>query len=247
MFIVKLGGSCITDKKKPFTPRLPVIHMLAKQLKGFDVIVTHGSGSFGHTTAKKYRTKEGFVNSKSVYGFAAVQDAASRLNRIVVSELLRQGIPAIAFQPSASLISGKGKIVHWDIDAIKEAMKKGIIPVLYGDVVVDRKKGCAIASTEELILFISKKLRVRRIVMCTDVDGVYAGGKVVGRITKKTYDAIKGHLGVAGGADVTGGMAQKVEKALKMAKNSEVLIINGRRNGNLRKALLGKKIGTIIR
>lgn len=247
MFIVKLGGSCITDKRKPFTPRLSVIRLLAKQLKGFDVVVTHGSGSFGHTPAKKYRTKEGFVSRKSVYGFAAVQDAASRLNRIVVSELLRQGIPAMAFQPSASMVSDKGKIMHWDISAIKEARRKGIVPVIYGDVVVDRTKGCSIASTEELILFLSKKLDAQKIIMCTDVDGVYADGKVAREITKKTLGDVKRHLGAAKGADVTGGMAQKVEKALEMAKNSEVVIINGMKKGNLRKALLGKKIGTIIR
>ncbi len=246
MFIVKLGGSCITDKSKPFTPRMSIIKSLAKQLKGKKVIIAHGSGSFGHVPAKKYMTKQGFVNGKSLYGMSLVQDAASRLNRIVVSELLKQKIPAISFQPSSSIVSEKGRIKKWDISAIRVAMRKGVIPVVYGDVVTDLKKGCSIISTEDLILHLSKKLKPSKVIMCTDVEGVYVDGKVAERITNNSFSKIKTHLRGAKGADVTGGMAQKVMLALKISKFSKVLIINGAKKGNLRKAIQGKRMGTTV-
>ena len=90
LILVKLGGSLITDKNKPFTPRHDVINRLAREIheakeeKHLKVIVGHGGGSFPHKPAKDYRTNEGIVNGQSFKGIALVQDAASKLNRIIV-------------------------------------------------------------------------------------------------------------------------------------------------------------------
>ncbi|MBI4154352.1 hypothetical protein HY501_03370, partial [Candidatus Woesearchaeota archaeon] len=81
-----LGGSVITDKSKPYTARRDIIRNLAKEIKEaldekkFPLIVGHGSGSFGHTSAAKYSTHNGAINKKSWEGFSKVQNDAARLN-----------------------------------------------------------------------------------------------------------------------------------------------------------------------
>ncbi len=66
LIFLKLGGSLITDKTRPFTPRLDKLEDLAAQLATFRradpgllIVLGHGSGSFGHIPAKKYGTRAG--------------------------------------------------------------------------------------------------------------------------------------------------------------------------------------------
>lgn len=72
LVFLKLGGSLITDKDKPYTPRLDKLAELAeeiassrtlRQAQGGDsdqrLVLGHGSGSFGHAAAKQYGTRDG--------------------------------------------------------------------------------------------------------------------------------------------------------------------------------------------
>ena len=62
LILLKLGGSLITDKTKPYTANIPVIKRLAREIheareeKDINLIVGHGGGSFPHVSAKKYQT-----------------------------------------------------------------------------------------------------------------------------------------------------------------------------------------------
>ena len=69
IIFLKLGGSLITDKDKAYTPRLDKLTELALEIKtvldstpDLLLILGHGSGSFGHTAAKKYGTRDGVAN-----------------------------------------------------------------------------------------------------------------------------------------------------------------------------------------
>ena len=64
--LLKLGGSLITDKDTPYTPRLDKLKELALEIKTvldstpeLLLILGHGSGSFGHVAAKKHGTRDG--------------------------------------------------------------------------------------------------------------------------------------------------------------------------------------------
>jgi isopentenyl phosphate kinase len=66
LVFLKLGGSLITDKTQAYTARLDKLADLATQIARalqtqpeLHLILGHGSGSFGHTAAKKYGTKDG--------------------------------------------------------------------------------------------------------------------------------------------------------------------------------------------
>ena len=64
MLFLKLGGSLITDKHTPRTPRPDVLARLMQEITearaarpGMRIVLGHGSGSFGHVEAKRYGTR----------------------------------------------------------------------------------------------------------------------------------------------------------------------------------------------
>lgn len=260
LFLIKLGGSLITDKQKPFTERLSVIKRLCREihdirLKIDDVfIIGHGGGSFPHHPAKKYKTQEGLVGKKSIRGIAEVQDAASKLNRIVIEEFLKAGENAISYSPSSFLITGNGKIKKAFLDSLLHCLDLGMLPIVYGDVTFDTKKGCNILSTEEILNFLALKLKGAfksiRIIYCGITDGVYdEEGNSIKKINSGNFNKIRSQLGGSHGVDVTGGMIHKVEEALSIAKKSiPTVIINGIRKNELMRAIRSKDFnGTYIR
>src|SRR3990170_1491595 len=56
MLLIKLGGSIITNKEKPLSPRRRTIDRIIHRLKKVDesIVVVHGGGSYGHYWSVKY-------------------------------------------------------------------------------------------------------------------------------------------------------------------------------------------------
>ncbi|MFN3762874.1 MAG: hypothetical protein ACK4WK_06715, partial [Anaerolineae bacterium] len=74
---LKLGGSLITDKSSPYTPRPEVIRRLAEEVRealearpDLELVVGHGSGSFGHAAAAPYGTRQGVRTPREWRGYA---------------------------------------------------------------------------------------------------------------------------------------------------------------------------------
>lgn len=260
LILIKLGGSVITDKKRKFTAHGKTILRIAREIKKARKIINkthfiigHGSGSFGHTPAAKYKTKDGIINKDSVYGMALTEDAARRLNMIVVNNFLREKLPVFSFSPASFLVSDAEINRESYLDPIKNALLTGAIPVVYGDVIMDTKIGCTIFSTEKVFSILAKELgrwyKIRAI-YCTDVDGVYdKNGKTIPVISGKNFDLVKKSILGAKGVDVTGGMLHKVEESLAILKKYDIstLIINGAKPGNLEKAIRNREVlGTKI-
>jgi isopentenyl phosphate kinase len=135
-----------------------------------------------------------------------------------------------------------------------------MIPVPYGDVALDTKKGCCIISTEEILNYICRtftgRYRPSRIIVCGRVDGVFTGdpdankcAELIKEITPRNIGEVGGYLAGSSGIDVTGGMKHKVESMLELAGiGIESEIINGLKPGLLKRALLGERgLGTIIK
>ena len=250
---IKLGGSLIT-KKKPHTADLKKIREIAKEIhkarkeKDFRLLIGNGGGSYPHIPAQKYKTAGGIINERSLKGIAEVQDAASKLNRIIVRALVDAGENAISVQPSSVCLTKNFRIVEFYTKPLEMFLEKNMVPVVYGDVGLDLEQGCSIMSTEELFVFLAKKLKPEKIILMAKVDGVYdEKGEVIPQINKNNFPGIKKVLKGADKVDVTGGMLHKVTEAIKMAREGiEVNIIGGKR-GNLEKCLKGKRVGTQIK
>ena len=258
---LKLGGSLITKKDRSFTINTKIIKRVAKEIhearteKKFKLLIGHGGGSFPHVPALKFGTHKGIINRNSYRGICEVQDAAARLNRIIVKSLLDVGENAISIQPSSASIASNGRITEFYTKPLESLLNYNMLPVVYGDVAIDTKKGCCILSTEEILNSLSRKFKFGKVISAGIVDGVFTdnplknrNAKLISKITPRNFSEIKNMLGDSSGIDVTGGMLHKVEKLVDLAKygvNSQ--IINGLVKNNVKKALLdNESIGTII-
>jgi isopentenyl phosphate kinase len=261
MIFLKLGGSLITDKTQPNTPRLNVLNRLAQEIHSSLVtqhsplLLGHGSGSFGHAAAKKYGTRQGVRSAAEWRGFAEVSVAATRLNRIVVDCLHEAGVPVISVLPSASVVCADGVIQSMNTHLVQTALAQRLVPLVMGDVALDTARGGTIVSTEEVFAYLSQQLPVARILLAGETEGVYERylpanpGPVIHKITPQNQAALRDGIGGSRGADVTGGMASKVLDMVRLIQANPhitVQIFSGLIEGNLPRALAGEPIGTQI-
>jgi len=255
VLLVKLGGSLITDKRRPETARPEVIGRLAKELaeglpaaraRGMAVVVGHGSGSFGHVAAAEHGVAGGLTGgTDQLEGVAATQAKAAELHALVLAALRDAGLPAWSFSPSSALVTAGGEPVELHAEPLARALGTGLLPVTYGDVVMDREQGVAIASTETVFQALTAALpahgwRVREALWLGETRGVYdETGQVIPELRPGDSTA----AGPATGTDVTGGMTHRVETALALASQGIASwIADGRVNGLLRRALAGEEI-----
>ncbi len=258
LILIKLGGSIITNKSKRDSINKKNLKILGEQIKkaqdlGYKLIIAHGQGSFAHIPAQKYQTNKGIINKESYQGICEVASKASQLNRIVTDNLLQRGVNAFSINPSSIIISNNHNLENIFTDSIEQLLKNNLVPVLYGDQIVDKKIGCTIFSAEQVLnniaLKLQRKYKIDKIIYCTDVDGVLDSKKnIIEEINLENFKKFKKDIKGSTNIDVTGGMLHKVKQSLKLAsKNIESYIINGRESGNLLNAIKGKKfIGTKI-
>jgi isopentenyl phosphate kinase len=261
LVFLKLGGSLITDKNTPYTPRLAKLAELAQELKstlehtpGLRLILGHGSGSFGHSAAKKHGTRGGVKTKEQWLGFTEVRFQAAELNRFVMKALLDSGIPALAFPPSSTMVTMDGKALSANIRAMRRALSAGLLPVVYGDVVLDETRGGTILSTEDVFVHLAYEFYPQRILLAGLEAGVWedfpAKTRLLNEINSNVHEKMRVKIGASVSADVTGGMESKVEAMLNLSKQIPGLtaqIFSGEAQGNLSRALAGETVGTIIR
>jgi len=258
---IKLGGSVITNKEIPMSMRTKVLRRLvgeivkARQRKPDELfVVGHGQGSFAHVPASQYKTKDGFINDDSLFGMAVVHDSAAQLNRLVVHEFIKQGVPAISFLASSSIVTSGGQANSIYLDVFEQYIEKGLFPVTSGDVLIDKERGCVIWSTEAILSFLAREFikkgwSVNGVVHVTDVDGVIGfGGKLIKVINSENKKDIDQYIGGAKGFDVTGGMRLKIRQSLEIASDGiRSIVISGLKDQNLYNALMNQEfVGTLI-
>lgn len=255
IILIKLGGSVITDKNIPYKARINTIRRLAKEIKKSgttSLVLAHGSGSFGHTSAVKYGGKRGY---KSSWGVAKVARDAMEINRIIMDILIDEGLPAVSLRPMSMMMTSGGKLKNNLFEIVEEVLNQGLIPVVYGDVIWDKEWKSTIYSGEttlnEIGIYLSKKgYKISKIIQAGQTDGVYdLKKKTIPLITKKNWDKIKKFLFESKSADVTGGMDHKIVNALNITKiGINTVLINGNRINELSKAILERPVkGTVIK
>ena len=260
---LKLGGSLITDKSGDgkFHPEL--VTRLGEEIRSalaerpMRLILGHGAGSFAHVPAAKYCVKEGLPAGGGWEGYAKTRLKVIELNHLVLEALALADLYPLAVQPSATALAKGGKLVSMDVKPIERLLDAGQIPMVFGDAVLDEDLGFTIVSTEGFFTYLAQPFPPKRIVMASDVDGVYtADPKVkdeaarIGRIDSTNLEEVLGTLGAGPGADVTGGMASKVKAAHDLAWqcfDSEIRIVSGLMADRVREALTGRGGGTRVR
>ncbi|MCG2786156.1 MAG: isopentenyl phosphate kinase family protein [Anaerolineae bacterium] len=261
LIFLKLGGSLITDKTRPYTPRLDVLKRLALEIAdaqhttpGLSLVLGHGSGSFGHTAAKKHGTRQGVASAQAWQGFTEVWWQASQLNRYVMQSLREAGILALALAPVSAVTARDGRVAHWDLTPLRSALSAGLLPVVYGDVIFDEARGGTILSTEDLFEYLAAELRPRRILLAGLEEAVWAdfpaNTRRVETITSTSFEMLRDSVGSSHGADVTGGMESKVRQMLELVgkiPGLQAQIFSGETPDNLKRVLAREHLGTIIK
>jgi isopentenyl phosphate kinase len=257
--ILKLGGSAVTKKEKPFTPNVNAINRLAGEIKKAKVkplLIIHGGGSFGHPLANKYKIKEGYRTPAQVLGFSKTHYAMVKLNKLILDSLIRQGIPAVSIQPSACIVTKNGRIKYMETKPLLNLLEIGFTPILYGDAVIDLAKGFTILSGDQLASSLAVNLNARRIIFGVDVDGLFTANpkldptaKLFKELSIIKLRKLKRSFAKAKVTDVTGGMLGKIlELTPAIEKGVPAIIVNAAKPSRVYKALRDKKvIGTIIK
>jgi isopentenyl phosphate kinase len=261
LVFLKLGGSLITVKNRPHTPRLQVLERLALEIaaarlqdQDLHIILGHGSGSFGHIPAREYKTRMGVQSANDWKGFVEVWRQAAELNHLVMLSLGKANLPAVAFPPSAMIITRAGKVDTWNLDTLLAALEKGLLPVIYGDVVFDEALGGTILSTEELFTYLARQMKPTQLLLAGLEPGVWAdypdNTRLLPEITPVSFPRIAAGLKGSVATDVTGGMADKVRQLVSVVDEVpglRAMIFSGETPGNVRRSLLGEDVGTLIR
>jgi isopentenyl phosphate kinase len=256
--ILKIGGSVITDKKGELAARTQVIDRLASEIKKANprnLIVVHGGGSFGHPTAQEYAIKDGLKNSSQIIGFAQTHHLMTVLNGLVMDSLIVHEVPAVSVTASSCVTTENGRINHFEDAALKMLLKIGVMPVLYGDAVLDSELGFTIVSGDQLVSTLAARLNVERVIMGVDVDGLFdadpkneKSARIFAHLTLSEVKRIQSTIDKPTSNDVTGGMFGKIAELLPtVEKGIPVLIANATKPNLVYRVLRGEKVeGTLI-
>lgn len=249
MILIKLGGSVITDKSEYHKFNRETVARLADEIRrsGQKVMIVHGAGSFGHVIAKEYSIQDGYSSDKQIPAAARIMCDTRELSSMVVEELLGAGIPAVSVPPGSCFVMEDGKLVVDNEEPVRRLEELGIIPVMFGDVVPDRKKGFAIVSGDQCMEVLCRMFSPDKVVFVSDIDGLYTAdpktekkAKLIGEVTKKKLDAVATDETVA---DVTGGVHSKMEAMLRMTDtDTRCYLVNGNAPGRLYSLLKGETV-----
>lgn len=258
---LKLGGSLITNKDQPYTVKTATLDRISREIHdylqtnpGYRLILGHGSGSFGHTSAGLYNTQQGVKSIEDWVGFSRVCHDARSLNQLVTQSLIQNGVPAISFPPSAQVICTDHQITKWDTSQIEQSLQHGLVPVVFGDAVFDADIGGTILSTEDLFFHLAGLIQPESILLAGIEAGVWmdfpSRSQLIPLITPKSYPIQKTQILGSASPDVTGGMRSKIENMLQLVMDIPQMIIQvfaGTEPGSIADALNGVQIGTMIR
>jgi isopentenyl phosphate kinase len=217
--ILKLGGSVLTDKSGDCAIDHRKLAAIARDITGLGrraLLLIHGAGSCGHPQAQQYHLDRG-LSAEYIGGVYETHAAVCTLNAAAVEALRKENIEAIGVHPFDSAIAEGGRLVSFASLPLTMMQERGIVPVLHGDVVMDRLRGATIISGDQLVSYLAPSLGVTRVGLATDVPGVLQDGKVIHRLPLSTANSVA--VGESTHTDVTGGMQGKIAELTVLAEH----------------------------
>ncbi len=254
VILLKLGGSVITHKHDS-PPRLAInnVRRIAKELQGVSspMIVVLGGGAHGHQAAHSF----GYGNpttpsTKLIAGIPQIRRNMTELSSSIEHIFSQNGINSVVIPPFASTFLNDGEIISFSLSIMERTIESGINVITHGDVCYDLQRGAAILSGDTVITYLAHSMHPKRILIGTDVDGIFDGNprnnphaKVVPRIDSSNREQILSQVESSSAIDVTGGMLKKVQELLSIqGGNIESIIFNLTVPGRLERLINGKSV-----
>ena len=254
--ILKLGGSLLTDKNKPFSIREDIVKGSVRQIVDAKekLILVHGGGSFGHPLAKKYSIMDGIDSTipNQVLGLTETHQSMNEFNSYLIKLFLENKYPVLSIQASSIFIKDSQEISASHMEVIETALDLNILPILYGDIILDKQGSFSIISGDQIILELCKNLdkyTISKVIFTMETDGIYINDNESGDdcilATECYYDQLE-NLNLANLSqkiDVTGGIKGKINFIQKICNHDiPVQLINGLKEDYIFKSLKNEKL-----
>jgi len=254
IIVIKYGGNVLIDRKV-FNNFIQDIYVLNRI--GLSVIVVHGGGPRIKRELDKQKIESKFVNGLRVtdkHIIKIVEKVLIKFNIDIVSSLKKKGSDAISIhtkenniikvKPEKEDLGFVGMPDRININFINETLNQNKIPVV-APLGLDENNQSFNINGDTAASAIAKKIKSRRLLLMTNVEGVYDDQKkLISEI--KPFDLenlIKWKV-------VQGGMIPKIMNCVDAVENGVrgVVILDGRKpHSILHEIFSDKGSGTLIR
>ena len=254
LIVIKYGGNVLIDRNI-FNNFIEDINILNKL--GLSIIVVHGGGPRIERELKKENIQTKFINGLRVTDekvISIVENVLIDFNKDIVDSLTKKGSEAV------SITSKTNKVIYVipdnkelgfvgipesiNIKFLKEIINKKQIPVI-APLGIDNNGNTYNINGDTAASAIAKKLKSRRLLLMTNVEGVYDDRKtLISEI--KPFDMenlIKLKI-------IQGGMIPKIKNCIDAVENGVrgVVILDGRKPRSILKEIFSDQgAGTLIR
>ena len=254
LIVIKYGGNVLIDRNV-FNNFIEDIFLLNKL--GLAVVVVHGGGPKIEKELKKEKIQTKFLNGLRVTDkkvIKIVENVLIDFNNDIVNSLNKKGSKAVSVNskvnniisvvPDRQELGFVGIPNKIDIDIIKDMINKNQIPVV-APLGLDIGNLSYNINGDTVASAIAKKLKSRRLLLMTNVEGVYDDRKnLISEI--KPFDIenlIKLKI-------VQGGMIPKIQNCIDAVENGVrgVVILDGRKPHSILNEIFSDQgAGTLIR
>ncbi len=254
LIIIKYGGNVLIDRKifNNFIEDISILNKL-----GLSIIVVHGGGPRIERELKKENIQTKFINGLRVTDkkvIKIVEEVLIDFNNDIVSSLNKKGSKAISINskinnvinviPDKQELGFVGVPDKINSDIIKNIISQNQIPIV-APLGLGKNNQTYNINGDTAASAIAKKLKSRRLLLMTNVEGVYDDRKnLISEI--KPYDMEN----LVNLKIVQGGMLPKIKNCIDAVENGVrgVVILDGRKPHSILKEIFSDKgAGTLIR
>ena len=254
LIVIKYGGNVLIDRNifNNFIDDIFILNQL-----GLSIVVVHGGGPRIERELKKEKIKTEFINGLRVTNkevISIVEKVLIEFNNDIVNSLHKKGCDAVSINskknniikviPDKSELGFVGVPESINIETIKDIIYKKKIPVVAPLGLGENNQAYNI-NGDTAASAIAKKLQSRRLLLMTNVEGVYDDRKtLISEI--KPFDIenlVKLKI-------VKGGMIPKIKNCIDAVENGVrgVVILDGRKPHSILDEIFSDKgSGTLIR
>jgi len=160
-----------------------------------------------------------------------------KFNSYLIEQFLEKEYPVLSFQTSSMFTKDSEVISTKSLDVIEVALNLDIMPILYGDIILDKQGSFSIISGDQIILALSQKLNnynISKVVFAMESDGLYIADENNNEDCKLVTECYSNELDRLNLADlgqkidVTGGIKSKLNFIKIICKSKiPVQLING--------------------
>ena len=254
LIVIKYGGNVLIDRKifNNFIEDISILNKL-----GLSIIVVHGGGPRIERELKKENIQTKFINGLRVTDekvIKIVERVLIDFNNDIVSSLKKKGLKAISINSkinnAINVIPDKQELGFVGVpdkinsDIIKSIISQNQIPIV-APLGLDKNNQTYNINGDTAASAIAKKLKSRRLLLMTNVEGVYDDRKnLISEI--KPYDMEN----LVNLKIVQGGMLPKIKNCIDAVENGVrgFVILDGRKPHSILKEIFSDKgAGTLIR